>query len=265
MDLLVSDDPQNKLRERCLRQARKALPRDGSQAASRLDALVPPLMQLSLLDDDDGWRAFFADAMPGWLADAFLFDVLPEIARRLGTGWADDTMSFVEVSIGSARLHEMVRRLGARAARDASTPAIPILVPPWEQHVLAATFAAHRVNDAGRRAVMLTGLTPEQAVRMPIVQSAPAGMVSAPDRPARGRLEMYLKALRRGLKNPIPIIAGGSGFERPYMDTCRTAGAICGVNDPVEALRACGVALKGSSRGEARREDLVFAPAGEDG
>ena len=124
-----------------------------------------------------------------------------------------DTLSMVDITIASARLEAGLRHLAAPAARAARGPTLPVLVPPWEQHSLAAHLAAHRLCAAGRHAVVLPDLAPEAAARMPLVARAPAILVACVDRPARRRLENYLRRLGDDLRGPQRLLfVGGPGF-----------------------------------------------------
>lgn len=252
MTRTITRDPQRDGTGNRLGAAMDAIPTTAEQAhdGARMERWAQNLLHIVYDPDESLWqRAFPRKKVDLWLEDALLLDVLPRVAALLGEGWADDEISFVDVSIGSARIQEALRHLGIRATRAATTPVIPVIVPPWEQHVLAAQFAAHRICRAGQRAVMLTGLSAERAGRMPIIQTAPALLISATDRPARGRLENYLLDLRTSLKAAAPIIAGGPAFTRPYIDKVGSNRTVCFDNDPITALRSCGIKLSSPDRG----------------
>ncbi len=197
--------------------------------------------------DDEPWRVLTDRALRDPATAAAMLDAIPALAAAMGDGWMDDALSFVDVSIGATRLHAALRRLGAPAARAATTPAIPVLVPPWEQHLLAASLAAHRLCAAGRRAVVLTDLQPAQAARMPLIQAAPALMVSCTRDPSPRRLEDYLHRLRTALRGAVPIVVGGPGFGTDPADRAVPTDASCVATDPAAALRSFGIAVGGGA------------------
>ena len=195
---------------------------------------------LLLAPDDDAWRAFVADVMGHGPAEAALLAALPAAAAMLGAEWMGDLVSMVDVTIGSARIEGALRTLGAAAERAATGPTVPILLPPWEQHSLPAGLAAHRLCVAGRHAVVLPGLRPEVAVRLPVLRAAPAILVSCVDRPAWSRLDEYLRRLLAGLTTATPLILGGPGFGGPGARPVLPGGARIAA-DPILALRAVGL------------------------
>jgi MerR family transcriptional regulator, light-induced transcriptional regulator len=110
----------------------------------------------------------------GMQLDAIYLQAVAPAARRLGEMWDDDTADFTQVTIGLARLHAMVRRLGSTYSSGAcgvtmcaadqakSTPAkqrVALISPaPGEQHSLGSviiedffTLARHRVANCRRR------------------------------------------------------------------------------------------------------------------
>jgi MerR family transcriptional regulator, light-induced transcriptional regulator len=79
---------------------------------------------------------------------------LPEIARRLGKAWEDDTMTFAEVTMGSARLQAILRQIGAGVIADAGTreggmPTVLLIVPPGQQHTLGAFVILGQLRRKG--------------------------------------------------------------------------------------------------------------------
>ncbi|KIT14891.1 hypothetical protein [Jannaschia aquimarina] len=214
----------------------------GARADARLAVEFRPL----LLDESEmPWRAFVRQAAREGFGDRLL-DAIAPAAADLGDDWMQDRLSFVDVSIGSSRLQDALRQLAGQTMRRAAGPAIPILVPPWEQHVLAAHLAALRLARRGRRAPVLTGLSPAQAAAMPVVRQAPAILVSCSGSPGRARLPAYVSSLGSCLRSPVPILTGGPA----EMDTGPRPLHSRERKDPVAALEACGL----------RFDDLGDAP-----
>lgn len=84
--------------------------------------------------------------------EAVYLDLLAPAARRLGEQWEDDSLSFVDVTIGLLRLHQVMRALAPEFRAEAA-PQRPgrraLLVPaPGEQH----SFGLAMVTEFFRRA-----------------------------------------------------------------------------------------------------------------
>ncbi|MGL5010449.1 MAG: hypothetical protein ACRC6I_11240, partial [Paracoccaceae bacterium] len=80
---------------------------------------------------------------------------VPEIARRLGVAWEDDTMSFAEVTMGASRLQAILRQIGADWVADGSrTPesghaTVLLIVPSGEQHTLGVFVLLGQLRRRG--------------------------------------------------------------------------------------------------------------------
>ncbi|MEM1272523.1 MAG: cobalamin-dependent protein [Pseudomonadota bacterium] len=124
-------------------------------------AVTPPhlterLVRLSdlviALDPDIAHQAIDDVIREGLGIDDVIDHLLPEIARMLGERWFADDISFAEVSIGSARLQEMVRRLRMRrrAVNNVHGPdkRVLIIIPRPEEHTLGAFIAADQLRRA---------------------------------------------------------------------------------------------------------------------
>jgi methylmalonyl-CoA mutase cobalamin-binding subunit len=81
---------------------------------------------------------------------------VPEAARCLGERWLADQISFVDVTVGTERLHSLVRRVDEIMDETslAMGPAALILVAEAEQHTLGAFVLALQLRAAGFSAVV---------------------------------------------------------------------------------------------------------------
>lgn len=87
---------------------------------------------------------------PEILADIYI----PEAARRLGTGWEDDTLTFAEVTIGTVRLQSILRDISADWAADAGRSvqrggAVMLLLPEKEHHTLGPLVLTGQLRRRG--------------------------------------------------------------------------------------------------------------------
>ncbi|HEY6918917.1 MAG TPA: hypothetical protein VI412_06620, partial [Tabrizicola sp.] len=75
----------------------------------------------------------------------------PAAARQLGADWAEDRISFVEVTLCTEKLQGLVRQVDEllTGARPATGPSALILVAEAEQHTLGAAVMALELRLAG--------------------------------------------------------------------------------------------------------------------
>jgi methylmalonyl-CoA mutase cobalamin-binding subunit len=160
------------------------------------------------------------------------------VAAALGQAWAADRLSFVEVTIASARLEAAVRALTPPPGRGASG-ALAFVVPPWEQHVLPAQIAAARLRDGGLEARVLAGHATAPLLAA-IARRPPAALfVSVGSRRSAARLPDLVALLRGTRAVHLPIVVGGPAVALD-PETCRRSGADLVTNDLDVALARCG-------------------------
>lgn len=205
-------------------------------------ARIVAWLRALVLDPDDGpWRSALDAAGATPARARAVVDAIPGTAARLGAEWMGDALSMVDVTIGSARLEGALARLGPVVAPRPDGPTLPVLVPPWEQHGLAAALAVHRLHAAGIDAALVLGLRAEAAASLPLVRAAPAILVSCVDRPARARLDDYLRRLVAARTGAAPVLVGGPGFAEARARRPAPPAGVRIANDPVLALRAAGL------------------------
>lgn len=76
---------------------------------------------------------------------------VPEAARILGEQWLADQISFVDVTVRTERLHDVVRRVDEilDVASPVTGPSALVLVAEAEQHTLGAFVLALQLRSAG--------------------------------------------------------------------------------------------------------------------
>jgi methanogenic corrinoid protein MtbC1 len=111
------------------------------------------------------------------LAAGLSFDALCETrfapaARRLGTLWEADALSFAEVTLAANRIFGLLRALAHRPAPRADSPFAVFAAPPGEAHVLGVTMAAERARGLGWEVLLVVGSDHDTTVAR-IAQAAP--------------------------------------------------------------------------------------------
>jgi len=123
--------------------------------------IVEQFCDALIADDSSVSEAFVTELRAaGMSPDLLCLDVLGPAARLLGERWDNDTATFYEVSLGSGRLHALLRQvqrdfdeqLGAAAPRRRALFA----AVPGESHVLGITMAAGFFRRAGWTVDLMT-------------------------------------------------------------------------------------------------------------
>ncbi|MCX7643922.1 MAG: cobalamin B12-binding domain-containing protein [Rhodobacteraceae bacterium] len=193
---------------------------------------------------DAGRRAVAEMRRRGIAWEAIADVYIPEVSRRLGERWCEDSLSFAEVTIGSARLQAMLRELGPEwseeALSDPLAPNVILIVCRDDAHTLGAMVVAGQLRRARISTRLSLGQTDEEIIGLLDSKRFDAVLVSAS---ASVRLESVrdlVKRIRLAVQSVAPIALGGS-----ILDTDRDAKAITGVDhatcDVREALRLCGL------------------------
>lgn len=216
---------------------------DGGAAVGEtcLDALCE-----SLLASPEAFKAALARLrVSHGLGDAEIIDsYIPAIACRLGEDWTESRRSFVDVTIGTARLIAAVREITAawKPVADCRSPGIAMVVPEAEQHRLGAIIAASRFRRLGASVRLLMGCSDDEIAT--VVREGAFDMLSF-SVATRCRLEetrRLIQLLRDDL-SPLPPIVVGGAIEIPADDLRAMTGADHAVADPQEALRRCNMKL----------------------
>ncbi|MBS0558536.1 MAG: cobalamin B12-binding domain-containing protein [Proteobacteria bacterium] len=213
------------------------------------DAVVPTadqvdsLARLTLGQDDAACQRYVeALRLNGVGIDAVYLQLITPAARLLGQMWADDLCTFIDVTIGIARLQQIVRTLGpaflgdgGRAAHDRRAVLMSV---PGEQHTFGLLMAAEFLRRAGW---VLDCATPaNNAGAATIVRSGWFCFVgfSLSTEGRIGALSACIRGIRKSSMNrKIGVLVGGNVFlEHP--DLVRRVGADAMAEDGLRAVVA---------------------------
>lgn len=210
--------------------------------------------------DDPRYDALLAMRREGLAVDDIIDLVLPEIARIMGRRWAEDSVSFADVTIGAARLQETVRALGnkrgvilgpirglgAGPARrtphsdDVRAPRILIVVPRPEHHTLGAFVLSDQLRRKGYEIDVAIDLHSRQVVEMMRFNAYSMVGITAAGRRSLASARELVDKIRTDIVRSVPIVLGGSvlGVE-PKARTITGVDHIA--NTARDALRKCGL------------------------
>jgi len=103
----------------------------------------------------------------GASAETLMMDLLAPAARLMGDFWCQDRCDFVEVTLGMARLQQLVRQFRLPSARPGELHGHALLLPvPGEQHTFGLRLVEEHLLRAGWKVSSLLRVSEAEAVRL---------------------------------------------------------------------------------------------------
>jgi methanogenic corrinoid protein MtbC1 len=229
------------------RRPARALPAVGRLSAD---------LKAAVLEEDAALRVRAVGAMrAAGLPLRDIMDVcIPEAARLLGAEWHDNTRSFADVTIGTARLQALLRELGEEECRefdcDALGPGVAVVVLEHEAHTLGSSLLCQQLRRLGASVQLLVGQCDADVVRCVAEAQFDAVLISAARSEALASARKLVDKLKAPAAFPVPIVIGGAVVSRE-PDVKMQTGADHVATDAKDALVRCG--LKISPQGALRR------------
>lgn len=174
------------------------------------------------------------------LADVYI----PEVARRLGKGWEDDTVSFAEVTMGAARLQAVLREIGAGWTANTrmreGAPTMLLILPAGEQHTLGAMVIAGWLRRQGISVCLRIGPSLADLASLMTLRKFDGVMISIAGDDKLEVCAKLVKTLKDAVDYDLRIAVGGAIMAREAgMEA--TLGADIVTNDLSGALAALGL------------------------
>jgi MerR family transcriptional regulator, light-induced transcriptional regulator len=216
----------------------------GGETALR-EELVLRLMAAAVDGDAASFEALKPELKRARISAPVLADLyIPEVARRLGCGWEDDSVSFAEVTIGSARLQAILREIGttwtADGAGGGDGPLVLLVFPVGEQHTLGGMVLAGRLRRMGIS--VCVRMAPTHSELMTLVTARPfnAAFISVACKEKITACAKLVKTLKEASRGTLGVAVGGAilGLN---ADILSSVGADAVTNDVEVALGAMGV------------------------
>ncbi len=234
----------------CLLAQRSSRKGEGS-AKPRRD-IVDSLVAASLSGTERAFDTLLSHFRKTRVTPAMLLDIyIPEAARQMGDAWLNDEVSWLDVSIATARLQSLLREVGAAWAADqadiSSHGVVLLLVPEGEQHTLGPMVAMAQLRRLGISVCLrfaphhreLTGLLSEKAFDAILISLATDTRIDAAT-----VLVRFLRTLSGKLP---PIIVGGPVVgEKPHLIPC--IGADYSYIEIAAAMEAIGLKSKDNNQ-----------------
>ncbi|MAM62904.1 cobalamin-dependent protein [Maritimibacter sp. UBA3975] len=170
---------------------------------------------------------------------------VPEAARYLGSLWVKDEASFVDVTIGAARLQALFRARKRETGQrlDGTIPlgeSFLMVTLDFEDHSLGAFVAADKLRQHGLWVHMGVGMNAEEVGELLSQRHFSAVGFSAATWNTVEKITDVVDYLRTRLEQVPPIVIGGRVTETADKVIERT-GADFVARTPREAIEKCGL------------------------
>ncbi len=200
----------------------------------------------AVLDDDPAARHQIIGELlgSGISKSEFICSYARDTSRYLGDLWAGNRISFVDVTIGVARLQETVRSLRSRDSLGMvgkNGPEVLMIVPHDEDHLIGAFVATEEFEKLGCFVHLSIGQSTSEIVGL--AKSHKFDMIGisiSSSRTVKSAAKIVTN-LRKTLHNNTPILVGG-GVTLLDIDVCEKTKADCATSDPLVALEFCDLA-----------------------
>ncbi|MEX1251799.1 MAG: cobalamin-dependent protein [Hyphomonas sp.] len=175
----------------------------------------------ALLSDDEQSAGRLAEAQigRGHELPTLMIELFASSARELGEMWNEDQISFVEVTVGVCRLHQIVHNLTGQPDAPADigkngSPSILIASAPGEQHVFGVLVASELFRQHEWTVFSETSGDPALICQHLANQRFDIAGISASHDGVVRDLPGLIKTLRRTSRNPsVKLLVGGPLFE----------------------------------------------------
>lgn len=220
--------------------------RDGTADPELKESLTSQLMYAVAGTDPAAFELLKPELKRARISPAQLADVyIPEVARRLGVAWEEDTLSFAQVTMGASRLQAILREIGSAWVADGlgkpAGPTLLVILPAGEQHTLGAMVMAGRLRRSGVSVCMRIAPNPVELAQLAASRSFDGALLSIA---CQDRLEVCQKlvtTLKQATQGRLPVAVGGSILDRGD-NILELTGADVATNDIDLALQTIGVA-----------------------
>lgn len=154
---------------------------------------------------------------------------LPGAAHAFGEAWLEDRLTFSEVTMGVARLQEVLRHLENDGWIDAPAPAgvgaALVLVPPGEQHTLGALLLTLGLRRRGVSVNLQFAPAMPDLSRLLAERPVAVAFVSLGSTERLETCVNLVKTLKRLSRGRMRVAVGGAAIE-----SCREALVISGAD-----------------------------------
>lgn len=174
---------------------------------------------------------------------------IPAVARQLGEDWCQDSVSFVDVSVGTARLQALLRQLGQTWSVDEADfdPGLAgwalVIIAQDVHHTLGAMVLCGQLRRLGLSVRLAIGSDSDDLAEIVTSHNFRAVMISASAGEDLAPLRRIVRELRKKARHSPSIIVGGTVLDQG-KDIAGAIGADHQTSDVLEALALCGISAE---------------------
>ncbi len=222
--------------------------RRGDRDVPLSERLLEMLIQAAMNPDDEALSGVVTDMVHSGISEHEIVSLyVPEAARWLGQQWCEDGLGFAEVTIGSARLQQVVRKLSPEPRRTASLNgadvSVLVVVMPNEHHTLGAVVLASQFRLMGVSVRLVLGEDKQSILRAMASESYDGVFFSTSSEERLDELRGFIEKSRKLVSKALPIVVGGAAI-RQGLDLKGLTGADHACSDAKEALEVCGLKVE---------------------
>jgi methanogenic corrinoid protein MtbC1 len=223
----------------------KLVARDGADEAGLREPLLQRFYDAVTASDTDAFDEIKPDFKRARISASAMADhYIPEVARRLGQAWEDDTLGFAGVTVGVARLQAILRELGKTWSADAlgasSGPTVLVLLPEGEQHTLGTMVIAGRLRRMGISVALRIAPDLPELSKYVSDHVFDGAMISVTCMSRLESCRKLIKTLKDATKGKLMVAVGGAILD-DAENVVRLTGADVVTNDISQALDAMGI------------------------
>lgn len=187
-------------------------------------------------------KSFIEQKLPAGRPDYIKALFIEAAARQLGERWVKDGCDFIDVTIGTARLQDLIQTFALETRKPAGTPHRPfaaVMTPFGEQHTLMAYLLGLLFDTLGwSRAVVEPGPKNSALLADAVARADVVCIGWSNDRLAGEFQELvgHIRALRAGRR--LPLVVGGAAALKS-VDFLVEIGIDCICDSVYSAARIC--------------------------
>ncbi len=209
------------------------------------EPVISGLVSASLSGTKDAFAELLTEVRRSRISLAALADLyIPEAARRMGTSWDEDQMSWMDVSIGVARMQSLLREVGAAwvadQAGDTGHGTVLLIVPDREQHTLGPMVAMGQMRRYGVSVCLRIAPSFDELRTLMAARQFDGVLISVATKEKLESVAKTVQFLKTLMSKPTPIVVGGAVMAK-VEDPASCTGADFSSNDIGAALEVIGL------------------------
>ena len=219
--------------------------RNARSATKLREPLVVSLVKASLSGTTEAFAELLSEVKMARIGLAALADIyIPLAAERMGQGWHDDEMSWLDVSIGVGRMQSLLREIGnawvADQAGDTGPGTILLIVPDREQHTLGPMVAMGQLRRYGLSVCLRIAPSHDELRCLITARQFDGILISVATKEKLESVAKSVQFLKSIMTKPTPIVVGGAVMVK-VEDPAACTGADFSSNDIGAALEVIGL------------------------